>query len=94
MPAPKNQGGGINLSKQNLMSQGSLTTDQMLSFGQRKSRPDVDYVRNRIASGLESRCAISWAFCTASEFATSVTCVGMLLSEIKVGPSGEMLSWS
>ena len=52
--APKNQGGGINLSKQNLMGQGSLTTDQMLSFGQRKSRPDVDYVRNRIASGLET----------------------------------------
>ena len=52
--APKNQGGGINLSKQNLMSQGSLTTDQMLSFGQRKSRPDVDYVRGRIAKDLEA----------------------------------------
>jgi len=52
--APKNQGGGINLSKQNLMGQGSLTTDQMMSFGQRQSRPDVDYVRNRIVSGLEA----------------------------------------
>ena len=29
--APKNQGGGINLSKQNLMGQGSLTTDQLIS---------------------------------------------------------------
>ena len=66
--APKNQGGGINLSKQNLMGQGSLTsnslvmptlpfrqtTDQLMSFGQRQSRPDVDYVRNRIASNLEA----------------------------------------
>ena len=52
--APKNQGGGINLSKQNLMGQGSLTTDQMLSFGQRKSKPDVDYVRGRIAKDLEA----------------------------------------
>lgn len=52
--APKNQGGGINLSKQNLMGQGSLTTDQLVSFGQRKSRSDVDYVRNQIASGLEA----------------------------------------
>ena len=51
---PKNQGGGINLSKQNLMGQGSLTTDQMLSFGQRKSRPDIDYVRGRIAKDLEA----------------------------------------
>ena len=51
---PRNQGGGINLSKQNLMSQGSLTTDQMMSFGRRQTSPDVDYVRGRIAKSLEA----------------------------------------
>ena len=52
--APRNQGGGINLSKQNLMGQGSLTTDQLMSFGQRQSSQDVNYLRNRIASDLEA----------------------------------------
>lgn len=87
--APKNQGGGINLSKQNLMSQGSLTTDQMMSFGQRQSRPDVDYVRNRIASGLEA---------PAGAISSSVQLrnlppanrVNQLISEIGVDEMGRM----
>ena len=51
---PRNQGGGINLSKQNLSGPGVLTTEQMMSFGEPKTRSDVDYVRGRIAKSLEA----------------------------------------
>ena len=87
--APKNQGGGINLSKQNLMGQGSLTTDQMMSFGQRQSRPDVDYVRNRIASGLK---APTGAISSSVQLKSlpPANHVNQLISEIGVDEMGRM----
>ena len=87
--APKNQGGGINLSKQNLMGQVSLTTDQLLSFGQRKSRPDVDYVRNRIASSLETGVQSAGPSVQLRSLPPADR-VGMLLSEVGVDEMGRM----
>ena len=89
MPAPKNQGGGINLSKQNLMGQGSLTTDQMLSFGQRKSRPDVDYVRGRIAKDLEAGVQLAGPSVQLRNLPPADR-VAQLLSEVGVDERGAM----
>ena len=87
--APKNQGGGINLSKQNLMGQGSLTTDQMMSFGRRQTSPDVDYVRGRIAKSLEAPVGNIGAGVELRQL-PPVNRVNQLISEIGVDEMGRM----
>ena len=87
--APKNQGGGINLSKQNLMGQGSLTTDQMMSFGRRQTSPDVDYVRGRIAKALEAPVGNVGAGVELRQL-PPVNRVDQLISEIGVDEMGRM----